>query len=180
MTMGDISSVMSFAGTVAGSVTAILTVLAVIVKPVRTAIVRLFSDIEAKKKLYASVSEAIAEIKEQKKESETMHSLLDDIKKDHQEGEACTKKALDELNKIVKEMQKTDTSHSTDIALLKAHALCTARDALTRIYDLAMKNEGISDFQKQNFLALYDVYCNLGGNSYVHQIHDEILTLPRK
>ena len=180
MTLGDVSSVMSSVGTIAGSVTTILAVLAVIFKPVRLAIVKLFTDIEARKKLYASVNEAVADIKEQKKESELMHTLLNDIKKEHKEGEENTKKALDELNRIVTEMRTTDSSHGKDISLLKSHALCTARDALTRIYDTAMKNQCISDFQKQNFLALYDVYCNLGGNSYVHQIHDEILNLPRK
>lgn len=170
-----VSSIISTLGTIAGSVASILAVLVVIFRPVRNAIIRLFSDIDAKKKLYASVENAISGIHRQREVTDGMNSVIADIRKE----EGRTKQILSEMNTLVKEMMATDGKHSGDISLLKAHALCTARDSLTRIYDAAMKTGGISDYQKQNFIALYDVYCNLGGNSYVHQIHDEILGLPR-
>ena len=168
MILEMVSSIMSTLGAIAGSVASIIAVLVIIFRPVRHAIIRLFSDIDAKKKLYASVETAIKGISEQ-------NLAIKDIR----EEESRNKQLLSDLNDLVKKMQATDDRHTGDISLLKAHALCSARDSLTRIYDAAMKSEGISDYQKQNFIALYDVYCSLGGNSYVHQIHDEIMTLPR-
>ena len=65
MSLEMVSSIMSTLGAIAGSVASIIAVLVIIFRPVRNAIIRLFSDIDAKKKLYASVETAIKGISEQ-------------------------------------------------------------------------------------------------------------------
>lgn len=113
-----------------------------------------------KKKLYAKVDEAV-----------------DTLQKNTQKGNEHDV-LLKSMNEIVKLLQTNTNKNSDAIEILKEQALCNTRDSLTRIWEKTNPKGKISRFQLQNFLDLYDVYIKLGGNSYIHQIHEEIIRLP--
>lgn len=161
MALSSVANVFSYIGIIAGSVTTLVGMLALIVKPFRKALIRLFTDMENKKKLYADVDEAIATLKANSIMSKEHDILLKDMKT------------------VITELENKQNNNNTDIAILKEQALCNTRDALTRIWEKSRDKGTISEFQLQNFLDLYDVYIKLGGNSYVHQIHHDILELKR-
>jgi hypothetical protein len=64
--------------------------------------------------------------------------------------------------------------------IMKEATIASIRNALTAIYNRANELGYISDYDKENFEKLYLVYTELGGNSYVHIIHDQIMKMPNK
>jgi hypothetical protein len=161
MALSFIANVCGYIGIIAGSVTTFVGMLALIIKPFRKALIGLFTDMENKKKLYSDVNEVISTLKSNTAMSKEHDVLLKDMKL-----------ALTEL-------ENKQNHNNTDIFILKEQALCNTRDALTRIWEKSRDRGNISEFQLQNFLDLYDVYIKLGGNSYIHQIHHDILELKR-
>ena len=92
-------------------------------------------------------------------------------------------KVEDGLKKINESIEQLSIEYKTqkkEVDLIKEHCLCTTRNALTKIYDECMDSGYISDYNKENFISMYDIHLKLGGNSYTHQIYDEIMKLPRK
>lgn len=88
---------------------------------------------------------------------------------------------------IVKPLRKWLMGHfssgakiDASLTLLKEAITAVTRNELTEIYDKAVERGFIGDYDRENFLKMYKVYSDLGGNSYVHEIHKQILTMPRK
>jgi len=88
---------------------------------------------------------------------------------------------------IVKPLRKWLMSHFSagvkideSLTLLKEAITTVLRNDITEIYDKAVERGFIGDYDRENFLKMYKVYTDLGGNSYVHEIYKQILTMPRK
>lgn len=88
---------------------------------------------------------------------------------------------------IVKPLRKWLMSHfssgakiDASLTLLKDALTTVLRNDITEIYDKAIERGFIGDYDRENFLKMYKVYTDLGGNSYIHEIYKQILTMPRK
>lgn len=64
--------------------------------------------------------------------------------------------------------------------IMKEATIASTRNDLTSIYNNAIEKGYISDYDRENFEKMYKVYSDLGGNSYIHEIHDQILKMPNK
>ena len=64
--------------------------------------------------------------------------------------------------------------------LMKEAITAVTRNDLTAIYNRAIEKGYISDYDRENFEKMYMAYTDLGGNSYIHEIHDQVLKMPRK
>ena len=74
----------------------------------------------------------------------------------------------------------TGTKIEAELTLLKKAITAVTRNDLTDIYDRAVDRGFIGDYDRENFIKMYNVYTDLGGNSYVHEIYNQILEMPRK
>lgn len=72
------------------------------------------------------------------------------------------------------------TKIDTSLTLLKEAITAVTRNDLTEIYDRAIDRGFIGDYERENFLKMYKAYSDLGGNSYIHEIYQQILKMPRK
>ena len=61
---------------------------------------------------------------------------------------------------------------------MREAAICSTRNDLTAIYNAAEERGFLPDYDRENFLKMYVAYTELGGNSYVHELHDRILKMP--
>lgn len=64
--------------------------------------------------------------------------------------------------------------------LLKEATIASTRNFLTEIYNKATERGYIGDWDRENFERMYKVYEEMGGNSYIHEVHKKIITMPRK
>jgi hypothetical protein len=64
--------------------------------------------------------------------------------------------------------------------LMKEAITAVTRNDLTAIYNRAIEKGYISDYDRENFEKMYKVYSDLGGNSYIHEVHDQILKMPTR
>ena len=53
---------------------------------------------------------------------------------------------------------------------------CLLRSEMLRTYYHNKDREKIRQYEKENFIKLYDAYTALEGNSFIKDIHDEIKT----
>lgn len=63
--------------------------------------------------------------------------------------------------------------------LLKEAITAVTRNDITAIYNKATEQGYIGDYDRENLEKMYIAYTDLGGNSYVHVIHDQVLKMPR-
>ena len=64
--------------------------------------------------------------------------------------------------------------------IMKEATIASTRNDLTAIYNHAIEKGYIGDYDRENFEKMYKVYSDLGGNSYIHEVHDQILKMPTK
>ena len=64
--------------------------------------------------------------------------------------------------------------------IMKEATIASTRNDLTAIYNQAIEKGYIGDYDRENFEKMYKVYSDLGGNSYIHELHKQILTMPSK
>lgn len=64
--------------------------------------------------------------------------------------------------------------------IMKEATMASTRNDLTAIYNTAIEKGYIGDYDRENFEKMYKVYTELGGNSYIHEVHDQILKMPSK
>ena len=63
--------------------------------------------------------------------------------------------------------------------VLKEAITAVTRNDITAIYNKAVEQGYIGDYDRENLEKMYIAYTDLGGNSYVHVIHDQMLKMPR-
>ena len=71
---------------------------------------------------------------------------------------------IEELNQIKKDLAQ---SKETDLAIL--------RNTITHIYYKYLKDKAMPAYEKENLVSLYSQYSSLDGNSYIHQLYEEML-----
>ena len=64
--------------------------------------------------------------------------------------------------------------------LMKDASIATLRKDLTDIYNEAVANGYVEEYDRKDFIEMYQVYNALGGNCYVHELHEKILEMPGK
>lgn len=64
--------------------------------------------------------------------------------------------------------------------IMKEATIASTRNDLTAIYNHAIEKGYIGDYDRENFEKMYKVYSDLGGNSYIHEVHDQILKMPTR
>lgn len=67
-----------------------------------------------------------------------------------------------------------------DQAILKTAMRNIIRDMLYKMYVRAEERGFVTFEEQENFIQLYESYTDLGGNSYVHELHDKFLNKPVK
>jgi len=82
------------------------------------------------------------------------------------------------LAKSVEVLAENQTSEIAEQKLMKEAILCMLRDALTTIWHRAQEQGYICDWDRENFERMYAAYTALGGNSYIHEAHTQIIKLP--
>lgn len=92
----------------------------------------------------------------------------------------------DKISKIeafvesVKEELKTKFERDQhEQKLIKEATVASTRNFLTEIYNKAAERGYIGDWDRENFERMYKVYDEMGGNSYIHEVHDRIISMPR-
>lgn len=53
---------------------------------------------------------------------------------------------------------------------------CVLRSDMLRIYYNNLEKQELRQYEKENFIKLYEAYTALEGNSFIKDIHDEIKT----
>ena len=77
-----------------------------------------------------------------------------------------TQQEKDITTKFASVEKRMASAEQTDLALL--------RNTITHIYFKYKDEKKIPHFEKENVLSLYENYERLGGNSYIHQVVEEI------
>lgn len=89
-----------------------------------------------------------------------------------------SKTEIREATAALKDLAKKFDVECEKQELIKNATLSLTRNSLTRIYYKAIERGGISAYDRENFLKMYDSYSALGGNSYVHEIYEQVLKMP--
>lgn len=65
---------------------------------------------------------------------------------------------------------KKDNEHERD------GLRCLLRNEILKIYYRGRDTKTLTQYEAENFMHLYEAYTNLGGNSFIIQVHDEIIS----
>lgn len=91
--------------------------------------------------------------------------------------------AVEKINKFTDEyadkLQEKFEHDKITLNLLKEAITAVTRNDITEIYNKAIEQGYIGDYDRENLEKMYIAYTDLGGNSYVHVIHDQMLKMPR-
>ena len=71
---------------------------------------------------------------------------------------------IEELEKIKLDLKQ---SKETDLAIL--------RNTITHLYYKYLPEKAMPAYEKENLVSLYNQYADLNGNSYIHQVYEEML-----
>ena len=86
----------------------------------------------------------------------------------------------EKMEKYVDKISKQMDTYGEDHALEKAALIATLRKDLTDIYNEAIAKGYIEEYDRKDFIEMYQVYNALGGNCYIHELHEKILGMPGK
>ena len=53
---------------------------------------------------------------------------------------------------------------------------CLLRNEILKIYYKGRDQKSLTQYEAENFMHLYESYINLGGNSFIIQVHDEMIS----
>ncbi|MBR2306070.1 MAG: hypothetical protein IKA48_02560 [Fibrobacter sp.] len=95
-------------------------------------------------------------------------------------GILSKEKEYKQLESSVNDVKQTLSTELSERKLMKEAYICLTRNALTEIWHRAEEQGYICDWDRENFDRMYAAYSALGGNSYIHEAHAQILKLPSK
>ena len=84
------------------------------------------------------------------------------------------------LESSVNDVKQTLSTELSERKLMKEAYICLTRNALTEIWHRAEEQGYICDWDRENFDRMYAAYSALGGNSYIHEAHEQIMKLPSR
>lgn len=124
---------------VCGSISTIIALVILIIKPIRSKFVKWISETSGKDNIYQKI---------------------------------------DELTEFVKKLNETNEKQNFQIDKTNKALLSTIRKEIVDIYNSCMKNEFLTLYMKDTLNSLYEEYKRLGGNSFVHNLVEELNDLP--
>ena len=86
----------------------------------------------------------------------------------------------DKMEKYVSKISGQLDQFGENHELMKAALIATLRKDLTDIYNEAVSNGHIEEYDRKDFIEMYQVYNALGGNCYIHELNEKILEMPGK
>lgn len=95
-------------------------------------------------------------------------------------GILSKEKEYKQLESSVNDVKQTLSTELSERKPMKEAYICLTRNALTEIWHRAEEQGYICDWDRENFDRMYAAYSALGGNSYIHEAHAQILKLPSK
>lgn len=170
----DIVDLIKTFGSIAGSITSIAAVLALVLKPVRNKIIIWIKDSVGLENILNTINE-VSSIKENITtigEKLDNHIFREDERKVYMEHRD---KIIDEINvnlqqHIEESNLERELNKEADLFTIKNYVIDTHKKCV---------NEGcISRNRKETLLIGFDLYTKRNGNSFVHELIDEILKLP--
>lgn len=78
----------------------------------------------------------------------------------------------EDLNEVV----ELCNSINSKLDSTKEATKCGLRHSITKFYQEHLDKKQLSSYQLEDIINLYESYQSLGGNSYVHELVDEIKT----
>lgn len=88
-------------------------------------------------------------------------------------------KKIDQLTDFTNNLTNKFEEDKKEQSIMKEATIASTRNDLTHIYNNAIERGYIGDYDRENFMKMYRVYTELGGNSYVHELYEQILKMPR-
>lgn len=112
--------------------------------------------------------------------------FVDNFTNKNEVGKRITKIEADitHINEFITSLKddlytKFETDRNEQL-IMKEATIASTRNDLTAIYNHAIEKGFIGDYDRENFEKMYKVYSDLGGNSYIHEVHDQILKMPTR
>lgn len=78
--------------------------------------------------------------------------------------------------KMRKERKAEAEAQAKELMTIQNGIKCQLRSEILRIYYHCRDSKTIRQYELENFIALYNAYCALGGNSFVTKIYNEVMT----
>lgn len=86
--------------------------------------------------------------------------------------------SIDSIKTDVEHLRSENQTQNESIELIKHANIDEMKHTLTEMYYNAKRDNGISRYNRTNFVTMFETYSRLGGNSYVHELYDQILEMP--
>lgn len=86
-----------------------------------------------------------------------------------------TAKAISEISATVSELKAVFETQIQASEVRDAATASIIRNEITKIYYTYLEKKAMPAREKENMLRLYESYSNLGGNSYITAIVDEMM-----
>ena len=90
------------------------------------------------------------------------------IKEQIEKNDEMMRKQFDSIKELLQEINEEQTKN-------KEALLASLRHSITKIYVKYRGEKLLSERSKQDLCSLYATYESLGGNSYVHEIYDDMM-----
>lgn len=87
---------------------------------------------------------------------------------------------IDNLTTLVEKQVEQNDKMSEELDKQSKALQCSLRNSILVIFNSRMKLGYMTIYEKQNIAKLYSEYQNLGGNSFVSEIVEELNNLPVK
>lgn len=84
----------------------------------------------------------------------------------------------DKFKSMMLDMNESLTKHICDGELQNEALLSMLRCNITQSYYKYINSDGIPSYERENLIKQFDIYTNMGGNSYVTLLYNELLDVP--
>ncbi len=84
--------------------------------------------------------------------------------------------AIDEIRAGMQQMMATEESKQALFLKFQKSQLSIFRDDITRMYFKYLEDKQVPFYARKDMVQLYETYTDMGGNSYVKTIYDELMS----
>lgn len=107
---------------------------------------------------------------------------IDDKLDRHMKDDETKKKLYErldvELHKLENEVEQFIENDKASKKIYREAHLVEIREEIIQIYNKFSEQHYIPIYEKENLIKRYEVYEKLGGNSFVHDIFNDLMALP--
>lgn len=86
-----------------------------------------------------------------------------------------TAKAMEEITNSICELKRVFETQIQASEIRDAATASMIRNEITKMYYIYLEKKAMPAREKENMLRLFESYANLGGNSYINAIVDEMM-----